>query len=99
MADNEWVRLTAKTPEATSMVFYALDPVAVTHSLAPHRIRVNWTDKATFGARQDNVWLTDAELDALAVHAPAVKALVEAVVALEAALAALDGKEEDDARQ
>ena len=74
MGESEWVRLTEEGVDGSSSHYsYRKGSVLWKHGLA-------WTStrKQCGPLRRPDQFLTDAELDALAAHAPAVKALVEA---------------------
>ena len=79
MGESEWVRLTEEGVDGSSSHYsYRKGSVLWKHGLA-------WTStrKQCGPLRRPDQFLTDAELDALAAHAPAVKALVEALRAVE----------------
>jgi len=94
MGESEWVRLTEEGVDGSSSHYsYRKGSVLWKHGLA-------WTStrKQCGPLRRPDQFLTDAELDALAAHAPAVKALVEAARML-ARSAALSDRELDVVRQ
>jgi len=82
MGESEWVRLTEEGVDGSSSHYsYRKGSVLWKHGLA-------WTStrKQCGPLRRPDQFLTDAELDALAAHAPAVKALVEAARAARSVL-------------
>ena len=79
MPDNEWVRLTEEGRDWP----VAADYRRAGQTLTLHEIQTRWWDDPPETPNGRSVLLTAAELDALAAHAPAVKALVEALRRIE----------------